>query len=341
MKKIILLIFTIIASFQLSFAQNTIAKLKYEEAEEAYANNNFELALSKLIDVETILKSTNPKILYLKINSQAKIIEKDPFNDYALIENARTLSSQYLTDYEQLPDNEDRYREIYKISEKLESYPKDEKAFALQKENLAAKKRSELAHLRAEEELKRIEVQRQYEEQEKRKKEQVESIKKLNHQSFANLGIQTGSIAKYGIVMEFGSEKRFGFRMSVRGSFIFGENVAEYNKIYVPQNDTKQGRFAIDIGPNIRLSKSFYLYAGGGLGSYSDWTLNKVYSKTGYYEGEEYFAFENSAVPYFETSIGAIVRLGRVINLNGGFSFINLSSPEFNFGISFNLLPKI
>ena len=50
--------------------QNTIAKLKFEEAEEAYANNNFDLALSKLIEIETLLKSPNPKILYLKINSQ-------------------------------------------------------------------------------------------------------------------------------------------------------------------------------------------------------------------------------------------------------------------------------
>jgi hypothetical protein len=340
MKKIILFTLLIIASFQLSFAQNTIAKLKYEEAEEAYANNNFELALSKLKDVELLLKSTSPKILYLKINSESKIIEQNPFNDFSIIEDARTQSAKYLNEYEQIPDNEDKYREIYKISEKLNSYPKNEKEFTMQKEILAEKKRSETARLQAQEELRRAEAKKQVEEEERRKKEQLENYKKISDNSFANLGIQTGGISKYGIVMEFGSEKRVGFRMSVRGSFIFGESVAEYNKTYVPQPDTKQGRFAIDIGPTIRLSKSFYLYAGGGLGAYSDWTLNKVYSKTGYYEGEEYFAFENSGEPYFESSIGAMVRVGRVMCMNGGFSFLNLSSPEFNFGISFNLLPK-
>lgn len=178
MKKIILFALLIITSFQLSVAQNTIAKLKYEEAEEAYANNNFELALSKLIEVETLLKSTNPKILYLKINSQSKIIEKAPLNDYTLIENARKLSSQYLTDYEQLPDNEDRYREIYKISEKLKSYPQNEKQFALQKENLAERERTEKAHLRAEEELKRIEIVEKSKEEQRLKDERAEAEKK-------------------------------------------------------------------------------------------------------------------------------------------------------------------
>lgn len=340
MKKIILLFFAIIAALQLSVAQNTIAKLKYEEAEEAYANNNFELALSKLKDVELLLKSTSPKILYLKINSESKIIEQNPFNDFSIIEDARTQSAKYLNEYEQIPDNEDKYREIYKISEKLKSYPENEKEFRLQKESLEEKKRSEIARLQAEEELRRIETKKQIEEEEKRRKEQIENHKKVSYQSFANLGIQTGSVAKYGVVMEFGNEKRFGFRMSVRGSFKSGETVAEYNKTYIPQNDTKQSKFTLDLGPHFRVAKSFYLYAGGGLGAYSDWTLNKVYSKTGYYEGEEYCAFENYMVPYFENSVGVIVRLGRIINLNGGFSFINLSSPEFTFGISVNLLPK-
>jgi hypothetical protein len=53
MKKIILLTFLLFATFQFSVAQNTIAKLKFEEAEEAYVNNNFELALTKLKEVET------------------------------------------------------------------------------------------------------------------------------------------------------------------------------------------------------------------------------------------------------------------------------------------------
>lgn len=76
MKKIILLTILIIATAQITIAQNTIAKLKFEEAEEAYVNNDFELTLSTLKEVETLLKSTNPRILYLQILAQTKIIEK-------------------------------------------------------------------------------------------------------------------------------------------------------------------------------------------------------------------------------------------------------------------------
>ena len=122
MKKVVLITFLIIVSAKFTFAQNTIAKLKYEEAEEAFANNNFELALGKLKDVELLLKSTSPKILYLQILSQAKIIEKNPLNDYVIIENAKKSCQKYLIDYENLPDNEDKYKDIYKASEKLKKY---------------------------------------------------------------------------------------------------------------------------------------------------------------------------------------------------------------------------
>ncbi|MES2286263.1 MAG: hypothetical protein V4547_11285 [Bacteroidota bacterium] len=145
MKKIILLVFLTTAFFQFASSQNTIAKLKFEDAEQAYANNNFELALHKLIEVETLLKSTNPQVLHLKINSQSKIIKKNPLNDYALIENTRKLCSKYLIDYEQIPDNENNYRDIYKISETLKSYPENEQEFLAQKKMAEEKQLEEAA----------------------------------------------------------------------------------------------------------------------------------------------------------------------------------------------------
>ena len=123
MKKIITLISIIFLVSNAGFAQNSIAKLKYEEAEEAYASNDFTLTLGKIKEVEGLLKSTNPKLLYLKIMAQTKIIEADPENEYAIIENTRASVEKYLKDYDNLPDNEDKYRDIYKISEKLTIYP--------------------------------------------------------------------------------------------------------------------------------------------------------------------------------------------------------------------------
>lgn len=145
MKKIILFTFLTIAFVQFASSQNTIAKLKFEDAEQAYANNNFELALHKLIEVETLLKSTNPQVLHLKINSQSKIIKKNPLNDYSLIENTRKLCSKYLIDYEQIPDNENNYRDIYKISETLKSYPESEQEFLAQKKIAEEKQLEEAA----------------------------------------------------------------------------------------------------------------------------------------------------------------------------------------------------
>jgi len=134
MKSLILFTVLLLATVQFTIAQNAIAKLKYEEAEEAFASNDFELTISKLIETEILLKATNPKILYLQITAQIKIIEKNPYDDYDLIENTRKLSTKYLTDYEKIPDNIDKFRDIYKISEELKQYPNTIQKFNLQKQ---------------------------------------------------------------------------------------------------------------------------------------------------------------------------------------------------------------
>lgn len=125
MKKIAFLVIGFLVLTNLTVkAQATIAKLKYEDAEEAYSKGDYPLAITKLDEAEGILKATNPKILYLRIMAQSKMIEKEPYKDFAALENARRLSAQYLKDYETIPDNEDKYRDIYKVSEALLKYPK-------------------------------------------------------------------------------------------------------------------------------------------------------------------------------------------------------------------------
>lgn len=132
MKKIILLTIFIVSNL-LTNAQNTIAKFKYEEAEQAFVNEDYRTALTKLDEAESLLKATNPKILYLKISAQSKLIEQDPLTDYSLIENTKKLSTNYLKDYANLTDNDDRYREIYIISEKLKTGPSTIQEFNNQK----------------------------------------------------------------------------------------------------------------------------------------------------------------------------------------------------------------
>jgi vacuolar-type H+-ATPase subunit I/STV1 len=107
----------------LAYAQNTVARLKYEEAEEAYLAKNYQETVTKLNEAEGILKATNPKILYLRIMAGAKIIEQNPDNDYNVLKNTRTAAANYLVQYDNLPNNEDKYRDIYKVAEALKVYP--------------------------------------------------------------------------------------------------------------------------------------------------------------------------------------------------------------------------
>ena len=136
MKKIILLTFILLFSTQFAIAQQAIAKLKFEEAEEAFSTNDFETTISKLNEIETILKGSNPKVMYLKILAQSKIVEKSPLKNYKTLESTRKLSAKYLEDYENVPNNEDKYREIYNIDESLKKYPKSETGFVDYAESL-------------------------------------------------------------------------------------------------------------------------------------------------------------------------------------------------------------
>ena len=130
MKKTILIIALIIATVQIAFSQNAIAKLKFEEAEEAYTVGNYDLTLNKLKEVETLLKSTNPKVLHLKILVEDKLIHEPIFNnDIKQIAQLKSDCDFYLTKYETIENNEDKYKEVYKISEAVKVYKFDENRY--------------------------------------------------------------------------------------------------------------------------------------------------------------------------------------------------------------------
>jgi TPR repeat protein len=130
MKKIIILTILLITTVQFTSAQNAIAKLKFEEAEEAFVINNFELTLSKVKEIEILLKSTNPKLLHLKILAENKIIQEPIFNnDQESITQLKTDCDFYLKKYETIENNEEKYREVYKISETIKKYKFDENKY--------------------------------------------------------------------------------------------------------------------------------------------------------------------------------------------------------------------
>lgn len=141
MKKIVLLTVFIVSNLLLTAQNNTIAIFKFEEAEEAYMNNEFRQTIEKLNEAEELLKSTNPKILHLRISAQSKLIDQEPISDFSLIENTRKLSDDYLKDTINLSD-EDKYREIYIISENLKQYPTTSQEFEEFKEEFKKRKQT-------------------------------------------------------------------------------------------------------------------------------------------------------------------------------------------------------
>jgi len=149
MKKIVILIAFIFSSLLVTAQNNTIAKFKFEEAEELFSNEYYFAAIDKLDEVEKMLNSTNPKILYLKILSQSKIVENMPYHisqltisdSFGIIDEIRININKYLIEYENLSGSEEKYRDVYKISETVKHYPNTKNEYydwarpLLQKEN--------------------------------------------------------------------------------------------------------------------------------------------------------------------------------------------------------------
>ncbi|RKS03262.1 MULTISPECIES: hypothetical protein [unclassified Flavobacterium] len=112
----------------LTFAQESaLADLKFEEAEIAFNNKNYSLALNKVDEFDKLLGTISDKSLYIRIISLRKL-----FNDQKLWEDkaqsALLFSLQkYTAAYvNQVTDLDDRYREVYDISQELKFLPKTE-----------------------------------------------------------------------------------------------------------------------------------------------------------------------------------------------------------------------
>jgi TPR repeat protein len=99
-------------------AQSTIAKLKYEQAEEAFIKNDFQEALIKLDDVQKVLGEVNPKILYLRIMAQAKLLDKDT----SYLADLKKNCDYYLKNYDGNTSLEEKFKEVFLVSERLVQY---------------------------------------------------------------------------------------------------------------------------------------------------------------------------------------------------------------------------
>nr|WP_315145048.1 SH3 domain-containing protein [uncultured Flavobacterium sp.] len=140
--------------------------------------------------------------------------------------------------------------------------------------------------------------------------------------SFSSLGFQSGEIAKYGLIYERGGRKTVGFRFSARTSLTSQDDILNGK---VTENKTE-----IELGPNFKLGNRVYFNIGIGYGFYDRLSNND-------YVGRNYI----EKTGYSVATTGIMIRLSRVVSINGGVSFMDLEKdlykPEITFGIAFNL----
>lgn len=107
---------------QSASGQVAIARLKFEDAEEAFNKGDYTTTLSKLEDAEKLFGKINVPILHLRIVSQDKLLQKKL--DFTMLANLRKNCDQFLIDYETMEGIEEKYRQVYKIQEAYAKYPK-------------------------------------------------------------------------------------------------------------------------------------------------------------------------------------------------------------------------
>lgn len=130
--------------FQTTFSQKIIDK-KYEKARELFTEENYFKADSLIKEVKKTYKTVPPKIAYLEILINDKLIKSEAEIDFALIEETKKLVVNYKSKF--IKYQNDNYKEVVKIGNELNKYPTDlvsfnaikeqkQKEIALKKERL-------------------------------------------------------------------------------------------------------------------------------------------------------------------------------------------------------------
>ncbi len=140
--------------------------------------------------------------------------------------------------------------------------------------------------------------------------------------SFSSIGIQSGEIAKFGLIYEHGGVKKFGYRLAFRTSLTSEQEIIN--------GSATKNKTEFEIGTNYNINKGFYLNFGIGYGYYKR-LLNNDFSGSIFTENKGYFV----------TTTGIMYRLNNQFNVNCGLAFMDiheeLYKPELTLGVTYNL----
>jgi formylglycine-generating enzyme required for sulfatase activity len=141
-------------------AQTPIARFIYEDAENAFAQGDYPLALTRLREAEQAFGKINPPILYLRIQARHELLKAkgDGPVDFNLLDPLRGDVQRYLKDYGNNAVLVDQVREVYQLSRELERYPADRAAYEarLAREQRAAEQARQAEEQRRGEERARL-----------------------------------------------------------------------------------------------------------------------------------------------------------------------------------------
>ncbi|MDP5200243.1 hypothetical protein [Flavobacterium sp. DG2-3] len=122
-----------------------IAELKFEEAETAYNQGRYELTIQKVNEFEKAVGGVSDKSLYLRVVSQDKLLDPSTFYDdqkqFDLYLSLSADAEKYIKAMES-KGLDDKFKEVYAISEKLKSLnlPKSRAAYLKESTRIAKEK---------------------------------------------------------------------------------------------------------------------------------------------------------------------------------------------------------
>lgn len=101
----------------LSYGQSPLAKLKFEQAQQLFAEGHYATAVEKLDEVEKTLGSSNPRILHMRILCEFGLVKSNQ-DKAAVLEKLKGHLAFYLKNYTQ-KGIEALYDEVKHINEQL------------------------------------------------------------------------------------------------------------------------------------------------------------------------------------------------------------------------------
>lgn len=121
----LLLPFTLLCNMALAQDKNTEATVYYGKAEEDYNNGQYKSALDEIKSAENLLGSTNPRLLYLKIEAYDKLVPAD----WSFTEYERAALGDFFNTVDKAKYPKEKYLEITNLSidlkDKMTRYEQD------------------------------------------------------------------------------------------------------------------------------------------------------------------------------------------------------------------------